>query len=235
MGRGRSGWGGTAGWRGGGGVGGGGAGLQKLPWTKGWLSRTSAVGRHFSSTNTCLRKSLHASVTLSGSVGFVGWVAILKMAAMASYSAHGGFWVSISTTVQATLLRTNDPAELTVRILTIIILVQFLLPKLHLLRLVVKMNRIYSVSGHAVVTWTVNVFDRANIWISELFYVQCVSFQSQLSELSPDISFAAVAFPIDHFRAHPVGGASDRLDSCTRHADGLDAFAGSKVPQLYVP
>lgn len=85
--------------------------LQKLPWTKGWLSRTSAVGRNFSSTNTCRRKPLHESDTPSGSVGFVGWVAILKMAAMASYSAHGGFWVSISTTVQATLLRTHDPEE----------------------------------------------------------------------------------------------------------------------------
>lgn len=87
-----------------------GRGLQKLPWTKGWLSRTSAVGRRFSCTNTCRRKSLQASVTPSGSMGFVGWVAILKMAAMASYSAHGGFWVSISTTVQATLLRRKDPA-----------------------------------------------------------------------------------------------------------------------------
>lgn len=34
----------------------------------------------------------------------VGWVAILKMAAMASYSAQGGFSVSISTTVQPRLL-----------------------------------------------------------------------------------------------------------------------------------
>lgn len=39
-----------------------------------------------------------------GSWGLVGWVAILKMAAMASYSAQGGFSVSISTTVQARLL-----------------------------------------------------------------------------------------------------------------------------------
>lgn len=80
---------------------------QKLPWTNGWLSSTSAVGRHFSSTKTCRRKSRHASDTPSGRLGFVGWVAILKMAAIASYSAHGGFWVSISTTVQATLLRGN--------------------------------------------------------------------------------------------------------------------------------
>lgn len=101
-------------WRGGAaavGAWGGGVGLQKLPWTKGWLSKTSAVGRRFSCTNTCRRKSLQASVTPSGSMGFVGWVAILKMAAMASYSAHGGFWVSISTTVQATLLRRIDPAD----------------------------------------------------------------------------------------------------------------------------
>lgn len=68
----------------------------------------SAVGRHFSSTNTFRRKSLHVSDTPSGSMGFVGWVAILKMAAMASYSAHGGFWVNISTTVQATLLKKNQ-------------------------------------------------------------------------------------------------------------------------------
>lgn len=39
-----------------------------------------------------------------GSWGLVGWVAILKMAAMASYSAQGGFSVSISTTVQPRLL-----------------------------------------------------------------------------------------------------------------------------------
>lgn len=51
----------------------------------------------------------------------------------------------------------------------------------------------------------------------------------------PHIGFAAIALPIYDFRAHPVGGASDRLDSCTRHADGLDTFAGSKVSQLYVP
>lgn len=112
-----------AGWRGGGapgpveGLAGrgremGSAGLQKLPWTNGWLRRPSAVGRHFSSTNTCRRKSLPASDTLSGSMGFVGWVAILKMAAMASYSAHGGFWVNISTTVQATLLRTSKNQEI---------------------------------------------------------------------------------------------------------------------------
>lgn len=86
----------------------GSTGAQKLPWTNGWLSRKSAVGLHFSSTNTCRRKSLQASDTPSGSVGFVGWVAILKMAAMASYSAHGGFWVNISTTVQATLLKENS-------------------------------------------------------------------------------------------------------------------------------
>lgn len=81
--------------------------VQKQPWTNGWLSRKSAVGRHFSSTNTCRKKSLHDSDTPSGSMGLVGWVAILKMAAMASYSAQGGFWVSISTTVQATLLEKN--------------------------------------------------------------------------------------------------------------------------------
>lgn len=78
---------------------------QKTPWTNGWLSSTSAVGRHFSSTKTRRRKSRHASDTPSGRLGFVGWVAILKMAAIASNSAHGGFWVSISTTVHATLLR----------------------------------------------------------------------------------------------------------------------------------
>lgn len=35
----------------------------------------------------------------------MGWVAILKIAAMASNSAQGGFSVSISTTVQPTLLQ----------------------------------------------------------------------------------------------------------------------------------
>lgn len=40
----------------------------------------------------------------------VGWVAILKIAAMASNSAHGGFSVSISTTVQATLLQQQRQA-----------------------------------------------------------------------------------------------------------------------------
>ncbi|KAF3836575.1 hypothetical protein F7725_029133, partial [Dissostichus mawsoni] len=47
------------------------------------------IGRHFSSTNTCRRKSRDASDTESGRMGFVGCVAILKIAAMASYSAHG--------------------------------------------------------------------------------------------------------------------------------------------------
>lgn len=51
----------------------------------------------------------------------------------------------------------------------------------------------------------------------------------------PHISFASIALPINDFRAHPVGGASDGLDASTRHADGLDTFAGSKVSQLYVP
>lgn len=51
----------------------------------------------------------------------------------------------------------------------------------------------------------------------------------------PYISFPAVSLPVDDFRAHPVGGASDRLDSRTRHADGLDTFAGSKVSKLHVP
>lgn len=51
----------------------------------------------------------------------------------------------------------------------------------------------------------------------------------------PHISFAAVSLPVYDLRAHPVGGASDGLDSSTRHADGLDTFAGSKVSQLHVP
>lgn len=51
----------------------------------------------------------------------------------------------------------------------------------------------------------------------------------------PNISFASVALPVNHFRTHPVGGASDRLDAGAGHADGLDAFAGAKVAQLYVP
>lgn len=52
---------------------------------------------------------------------------------------------------------------------------------------------------------------------------------------SPHISFPAVSLPVDDFWAHPVGGASDRLDSSPRHADGLDPFACSKVSQLHVP
>lgn len=43
-----------------------------------------------------------------GSWGLVGWVAILKIAAMASYSAQGGFSVSISTTVQPRLLESRQ-------------------------------------------------------------------------------------------------------------------------------
>lgn len=51
----------------------------------------------------------------------------------------------------------------------------------------------------------------------------------------PDVSFPAVSLPVYHFGAHPVGGASDRLDSCSRHADGLDPLAGSEVSELDVP
>lgn len=50
-----------------------------------------------------------------GSWGLVGWVAILKMAAMASYSAQGGFSVSISTTVQARLLERQTGKKKKVR------------------------------------------------------------------------------------------------------------------------
>lgn len=50
-------------------------------------------------------KSRACSEMCEGSRGLVGWVAILKMAAMASYSAHGGFSVNISTTVQPRLLK----------------------------------------------------------------------------------------------------------------------------------
>ena len=75
---------------------------QNPPWTKGCERRFSAVGRHFSSMNTWRTKSRAASETPSGRKGLVGCVAILKIAAMASYSAQGGFWVSISTTVHAT-------------------------------------------------------------------------------------------------------------------------------------
>lgn len=80
-------------------------GAQSPQLTKGCLSRSSAVGLRFSSTKICLRKLRQEFETPSGSWGLVGWVAILKIAAMASNSAHGGFSVNISTTVQATLLQ----------------------------------------------------------------------------------------------------------------------------------
>lgn len=60
------------------------------------------------------------------------------------------------------------------------------------------------------------------------------SIQFYLIISLPHISFPPISLPVDDFRAHPVGGASDRLDACTRHADGLDTFAGSKVSQLHV-
>ncbi|TNN84591.1 hypothetical protein EYF80_005291 [Liparis tanakae] len=68
------------------------------------LSSSSADGRCLVSTKIRFRKSRQWSDTWAGSTGLVGWVAILKMAAMASNSAHGGLCVSISTTVQPTLL-----------------------------------------------------------------------------------------------------------------------------------
>lgn len=80
-------------------------GAQRPQLTKGCLSRSSAVGLRFSSTKICLRKLRQELETPSGSWGLVGCVAILKIAAMASNSAQGGFSVSISTTVQATLLQ----------------------------------------------------------------------------------------------------------------------------------
>lgn len=50
----------------------------------------------------------------------------------------------------------------------------------------------------------------------------------------PDISLSPISFPINHFRAHPVGGASDRLNACARHADGLDPLAGPEVTKLHI-
>lgn len=66
------------------------------------------------------------------------------------------------------------------------------------------------------------------VWLSKHQYLI-------LSFPLPNISFASVALPVNHFGAHPVGGASDRLDARAGHADGLDAFAGAEVAQLYVP
>lgn len=72
------------------------------------LSSSSAEGLCLASTKICFRKSLQCSDMWEGSWGFVGCVAILKIAAMASYSAHGGFSVSISTTVQPRLLQSTQ-------------------------------------------------------------------------------------------------------------------------------
>ncbi len=55
-----------------------------------------------------------------------------------------------------------------------------------------------------------------------------------MQQISPNISFASVAFSIDDFRAHPVGGAGDRFDSCPGHADGLNALASPKISQLHI-
>lgn len=81
-----------------------GSGTQTRIWEKGCLSSSSALGRCLASTKMQRMKSRACSEVCEGSSGLVGWVAILKMAAMASYSAHGGFSVSISTTVHPRLL-----------------------------------------------------------------------------------------------------------------------------------
>ncbi|TNN36665.1 hypothetical protein EYF80_053162 [Liparis tanakae] len=72
--------------------------LQHRLWEKGCLSSSSAPGRCLASTKMQLTKSRAESEVCEGSSGLVGCVAILNIAAMASYSAHGGFSVSISTT-----------------------------------------------------------------------------------------------------------------------------------------
>lgn len=66
-------------------------------------------------------------------------------------------------------------------------------------------------------------------------YVSITSRLCYLIFFLPNISFASVALPVNDFRAHPVGGASDRLDARAGHADSLDAFAGPEVAQLYIP
>lgn len=78
---------------------------QHRIWEKGCLSSSSALGLCLASTKMQRMKSRAWSEVCSGSSGLVGWVAILNIAAMASYSAHGGFSVNISTTVQPRLLR----------------------------------------------------------------------------------------------------------------------------------
>lgn len=78
---------------------------QHSIWEKGCLSSSSALGLCLASTKMLRMKSRAWSDVCEGRSGFVGWVAILNIAAMASYSAHGGFSVSISTTVQPRLLQ----------------------------------------------------------------------------------------------------------------------------------
>lgn len=55
-----------------------------------------------------------------------------------------------------------------------------------------------------------------------------------MQQISPNICFASVAFSINDFWAHPVGGAGDRFDSRPGHADGLNAFAGPEISQLHI-
>ena len=57
--------------------------------------------------SVALINSLASRERSSGNSGSVGCVAILKSAAIGSNSAQGGFVLSISTTVQPTLLRNN--------------------------------------------------------------------------------------------------------------------------------
>lgn len=78
---------------------------QHSIWEKGCLSSSSALGLCLASTKMLRMKSRAWSDVCEGRSGLVGWVAILNIAAMASYSAHGGFSVSISTTVQPRLLQ----------------------------------------------------------------------------------------------------------------------------------
>ena len=77
--------------------------------TKLWFNSSTVPGLSLGSRrNDSARKSRPSCERFCGSDGIVGCVAILKMAAMASNSDHGGLVVSISTTVQPILLEERN-------------------------------------------------------------------------------------------------------------------------------
>lgn len=50
----------------------------------------------------------------------------------------------------------------------------------------------------------------------------------------PHISFPSIALSTDNLRAHPVWCSRDRFNPSSRHADGLDAFAGPKISKFHI-